>query len=68
MRSGCSSPSKGYQLIRLMVVLGSKINRRLLCGVPAREVEIDERILMHVKANLKNLMIESNGKIEKFGS
>ena len=59
---------QGYQIIRLMMVLSSKINRRTLRGVPAHEVEIVERVLMHVKANLKDLMNESSGAMEKFGS
>jgi MarR family transcriptional regulator for hemolysin len=49
---------KGYDVIRLMVTVASKINRRVLKGLSPIEVETVERALLQVKRNLKAIADE----------
>lgn len=49
---------QGFEVIRLMIELSADINRRILEGPTAEEIEICERVLGSVKKNLKALLLE----------
>ena len=61
---------QGYEVIRLMVAVSTKINRRILKGLTPAEVQTVEKALMQVKRNLKEFAQETaqTGKTEEFGS
>jgi MarR family transcriptional regulator for hemolysin len=61
---------QGFEVIRLMITVSAKVNRRSLQGLTPGEVEIAEKVLLQVKHNLKEIAEETalSGKIEEFGS
>lgn len=61
---------QGYEVIRLMVAVSTKINRRILKGLTPAEVQTVEKALLQVKRNLKEFAQETaqTGKAEEFGS
>lgn len=62
---------QGFRVIRLMVAVSTKVNRRILKGLTPAEVQTVEKALMQVKHNLKEVAAETaalNGKAEEFGS
>jgi DNA-binding MarR family transcriptional regulator len=61
---------QGFEVIRLMIAVSGKMNRRMLKGLTPLEIETVERALLHVKANLKEMGQEflDSGESEEFGS
>lgn len=61
---------QGFRVIRLMVAVSTKVNRRILKGLTPAEVQTVEKALMQVKHNLKEVTAETalNGKAGEFGS
>lgn len=44
---------KGFEMIKLMIRVSNKINKKILDGVSDEELEIVERVLKRVKENIK---------------
>ena len=61
---------QGFEVIRLMITVSTKVNRRSLKGLTPAEVQIAEKVLIQVKHNLKEIADETaqSGKSEEFGS
>lgn len=59
---------KGYEVIRLMVAVASKINRRVLKGLTPIEIETIERCLLQVKRNLKEIARDAAAEAKRSGS
>lgn len=61
---------QGYEIIGTMVAVSAKMNKRMLKGLTSDEVETVERVMLSVKANLKEMREElgSSGQSEEFGS
>ena len=61
---------QGFEVIRLMITVSTKVNRRSLKGLTPDEVQIAEKVLFQVKHNLKEIADETaqSGKVEEFGS
>lgn len=61
---------QGFRVIRLMIAVSNKINRRLLKGLTPAEIATTEKALIQVKLNLKDIAADSElaGKTEEFGS
>lgn len=62
--------SQGFEVLRLMIAISAKVNKRLLKGLTPDEVQITEKTLMQVKCNLKEILAETGqgAKNEEFGS
>ena len=61
---------QGFEVIRLMITVSAKVNRRSLKGLTPDEVRIAEKVLLKVKHNLKEIAEKTaqSGKGEEFGS
>lgn len=61
---------QGFRVIRLMIAVSTKVNRRVLKGLTPAEIATVEKALMQVKHNLKEIADETvqAGKAEEFGS
>jgi DNA-binding MarR family transcriptional regulator len=61
---------QGYDVIRLMIAVASKTNKRIMRGLTAEETRVAEKVLYKIKLNLKDIHVESqlDGKVEEFGS
>ena len=61
---------QGFEVIRLMITVSTKVNLRSLKGLTPAEVQIAEKVLFQVKHNLKEIADETaqSGKVEEFGS
>jgi DNA-binding MarR family transcriptional regulator len=61
---------QGFRVIRLMIAVSTKVNRRVLKGLTPAEIATVEKALIQVKHNLKDIAAESGltGKAEEFGS
>jgi DNA-binding MarR family transcriptional regulator len=62
--------AQGYEVIRLMIAVSTKLNRRVLKGLTPAEVQTVEKALLLVKRNLKEIAQETAlaGKVEEYGS
>ena len=61
---------QGFRVIRLMIAVSTKVNRRVLKGLTPAEIQTVEKALIQVKHNLKEIAEETaqSGKLEEFGS
>jgi MarR family transcriptional regulator, transcriptional regulator for hemolysin len=61
---------QGFRVIRLMIAVSTKVNRRVLKGLTPAEIVTAEKVLIQVKHNLKDIAAEAglSGKIEEYGS
>lgn len=61
---------QGFRVIRLMIAVSNKVNRRLLKGLTPAEINTVEKVLIQVKHNLKDIAADTafSGKTEEFGS
>ena len=49
---------QGYEVIRVMIAVSAKLNKRMLKGLTPLEIETAERVLLHVKGTLKEMRRE----------
>jgi DNA-binding MarR family transcriptional regulator len=61
---------QGFEVIKIMIAVSGKMNRRMLKGLTPLEIETVERVLLHVKGNLKEMGQDfvDSGESEEFGS
>lgn len=61
---------QGFEVIRIMIAVSGKMNRRMLKGLTPLEIETVERALLLVKSNLKEMGQDfaDSGEAEEFGS
>ena len=61
---------QGYEVIRLMIRVSTKVNEQILKGVSPEDQQITERVLLAVKTNIKTLLANDDvgGDAGAFGS
>jgi MarR family transcriptional regulator for hemolysin len=61
---------QGYEVIRLMIRVSTKVNEQILKGVSPEDQQITERVLLAVKTNIKTLLANDDvgGDASAFGS
>ncbi|MET0546575.1 MAG: MarR family transcriptional regulator [Caulobacterales bacterium] len=61
---------QGFEVIRQMIIVASKINQRILKGVSPEELQFAEDVLIKVKNKIREILNENGerGKLVEFGS